>query len=277
MIKLIDILNEIQSSSNVYKITFKGGEYSIENINLSEIGKIKNIQYDMGGGEYCFYPESNMITVDYIDVNEFAQNALNEWGSELTTKYYIKQDLNQSFNLPKANRIVLSKVVIYIDNIEALAKSVNNSLQSNGSIEFFADHDTRALSKRDVEFLQIITDKYGFMLPDNIPLDKIKKDASQRIILQKGSPFITPPEVYEFKIENTETGEKGIIKYELIGNYFTETISEYFQKDFYNKKGKPRRWTTSSPMNGPMFFNKDHPIYNQNPEMKDRLKYRLIK
>jgi hypothetical protein len=127
MIKLLNLLKET-ISSNIYKITFQNNNFEISESNLGEISKLSNLSYDMGGGEYIDDPSINSVVVDYIKVEDFAKYTLNEWGDELNIKYYILQDLNKSFSFPKANKIILSKVVIYIKDIEILAESVNNSL-----------------------------------------------------------------------------------------------------------------------------------------------------
>ena len=182
--KLLDILRE-SISSNIYKITFNDDEFNIEESNLSEISKIPNLTYDMGGGETVYYPSSNVVAVDYIDVNDYARWTLDEWGDELSVKYYILQDLNIPFSFPKANEIILSKVVIYIKNIEALAQSVNNSLKPNGKIDFFAEHGKNTLSKKDINFLQILNEKYSFQFENNQTIDQLKKDPTQMIYLKK--------------------------------------------------------------------------------------------
>lgn len=238
--KLLDILKE-SISSNIYKITFNGNDFNIEESNLNEIAKIPNLIYDMGGGETVYYPSSNVIAVDYIDVNDYARWTLNSWGDELSIKYYILQDLNIPFTFPKANKIILSKVVIYIKDIESLAQSVNNSLKSNGQIDFFAEHGRNTLSKRDINFLQILNEKYLFQLPNNQTIDQIKKDPTQRIILQKNTSFVAPQKIMKYEIENTETGERGFIQYEKTQKYPLETVSDNFKDDFY-EKGKPMKW-----------------------------------
>jgi hypothetical protein len=268
MIKLVDLLKE-SVSSNIYKVTFQNNNFQIEETNLNEISKISNLIYDMGGGESVYDPSPNIVTIDYISVDDYSKWTLAEWGNNLSTKYYILQDLNIPFSLPKADKIILSKVVIYIKNIESLAESVNNSLKSNGQIEFFAEHGRNTLSKRDTDFLQILNEKYSFQFPNNQTVGQLKKDPTQSIILQKGSSFIAPPKIMKYEIKNTETGEIGFVQYEGTKNKPLETVSDNFKDDFY-KEGKPIVWS------GFPWEDKGPFIYN-NSYYPKREKYKLIK
>ena len=265
--KLLDILRE-SISSNMYKITFNDDKFNVEKSDLNEISKIPNLTYDMGGGETVYDPSPDIVAVDYINVNNYAKWVLDEWGDELSVKYYILQDLNIPFILPKANKIILSKVVIYIKDIESLAQSVNNSLKLNGKIDFFAEHGRNILSKKDINFLQTLNEKYFFQFPNNQTINQLKKDPTQRIILQKNTSFIAPPEIIKYEIENIETREKGFIQYEKIQNNSLETVSDNFKDDFY-KNGKPLKW------NG--FPRKDEGPFLSIYGFPKRKKYKLIK
>ena len=113
----------------------------------------------------------------------------------------IKYNLENTYAFPKADKIIISQLVYYLDNIENFAKTVNDSLKPNGKIEFFSD---KMYEKSDIGFIKILTEKYGFNLPEGVSLDNIKKQKSQTLIIQKGLSYITPPEIHKFKIRNIE-------------------------------------------------------------------------
>ena len=73
MIKLLDLLKEYAnqgpSSPESYLIENK----EIKLIPFSDISKIPNLEYDMGGGETSLYEGYNVVVIDNIPVEEFAQ------------------------------------------------------------------------------------------------------------------------------------------------------------------------------------------------------------
>jgi len=182
MIKLLDLLKEYAnqgpSSPESYLIENK----EIKSIPFSDISKIPNLEYDMGGGETSLYEEYNVVVIDNIPVEEFAQDS----GGD--KKIYIEYNLENSYSFPKANKIYLSQVVYHITNIEALAKTVNDSLKSNGILNFFSD----IMSKEDKQFIKILVENYGFFLPDNASLNSLSKYKQKNLLLRRGTPYTTP-------------------------------------------------------------------------------------
>lgn len=236
MISLVEIYKEIlreygnQGPSNpeIYLIT-KNGEY--KEVPISTLSKISNLIYDIGGGENSMHPEYNICVIDNMDIDEFIDNLEN-----ITKKIYIKYNLEKSYSFPKSDEIILSQVVYHINNIEALAKTVNDSLKTNGKIFFFSD----IMHKQDKNFLKILIEKYRFYLPDNISFETLSKYKSKTLILTKNKSYITPKpkpkqeEKYLYKIK-TKYGD-ALIEYTLdeYGYFDTKKISgnipdKYFQ------------------------------------------------
>jgi len=262
MQKLAGILNEYgnqgPTTPEVYILDTKTDEVTPSL--MEEIQKISNLVYDMGGGESSYFDEYNIVIIDDMDENKVLQGLLNTSNAE--RKLYIKYNLENPYSFPKANKIIAAQIVYYINNLEGFAKTINDSLKSNGVFNFFSDK----MYKEDKQFIKILVEKYNFFLPDNISLDSLSKHKSENLLLQRNSSFITPPKMIKYEIENTETGEKGFIQYEKIGNYSKEIVSNNFKDDFY-EKNKPLEWS--------IFPSEDKgPILSYNPK---RVKYKVIK
>lgn len=246
---------------------------------MGEVNKVSNLIYDMGGGETSYYDEYNVVIVDNMDENEVLESLSD--ASDAERKLYIKFNLNSPITLPKANEIIISQLVYHLSNLENFAQTVNNSLKDGGKIKFFSDK----MIKKDKQFLDILVNQYGFHLPDDITPQQLSKHKSQTLILQKGKSFITPPEIVQFKLKNTLTGEEGILKYEKQKNgWWLETVSGGIDsKDFYMKSGKPKQWMgpdISSPLPplGDLYTkNKDFPRYEEYVNnYPSRVKYLFI-
>ena len=268
MIKLLDLLKEELSDDNMYKITFQKGKYTIKKTTISEIGSISNLIYDFGGGEYWDEnPSPNIVIVDNVSVEYIAKMPENLKSESI--KYYIKHDLNTPFNLPKADKINISKLTHYLKNIEEFAKTVNNSLKPSGQIVYYTD----TMNKKDKQFIQIMVEKYNFNLPTNVDINKLNQSKEDIIILQKNTPYNPPPQIYKFLVKNKKTNAEGIIQYEKIGNWWEETIisGNIPTQDFYNNNGKSKKWN-GYPTLDDMFMG---PKY-KNYEPK-RINYSIIK
>jgi PAS domain-containing protein len=164
------------------------GTYKESPIEL--LSKISNLTYDMGGGETNFYPSKNIVIVDNIPVEEFAKSP----GEIKGEKIYVEYNLNNPTSLPKANKIIASQVVYHLDNREAFAQTVANSLKDGGTFEFNSD----LMNQKDKMFLQHLSDEYGFGLPSN--LNQYKSDS---LPLKKGE-FAEPVISYIYKITDKD-------------------------------------------------------------------------
>jgi hypothetical protein len=259
-IKLMDILREYKnqgpSTPEVYILDIENDK--IIPSSLKEVQKISNLVYDMGGGETSYHDEYNIVIIDNFDEVEVVDGI--KANSIADKKLYIKYNLENTYAFPKADKIIISQLVYYLDNIENFAKTVNDSLKPNGKIEFFSD---KMYEKSDIGFIKILTEKYGFKLPEGVSLDNIKKQKSQNLIIQKVLPYKTPPEIHKFKIRNIETGEEGTITYEKKNFYWVEFVSDNFKSDFYHKNNKPMEWSSGS-SNSPSKFK--YPIFINTPE-----------
>lgn len=161
---------------------------TFKEIPFSELSKVSNLIYDMGGGESSYYDEYNVVVIDNFPIKDFAKSINNN--SNAKKKLYISYNLEKSYSFPKAIKIIISQLTFHLNNVEALAETVNNSIKSNGKIEFFSSE----MSKKCKEFLKTLIDKYEFYLPDNITLDKISKYKSETLTLIKNKSYITPKE-----------------------------------------------------------------------------------
>jgi hypothetical protein len=203
---------------------------------MKEVQKLSNLIYDMGGGETSYYDEYNIVIVDNMDENEVLEGI-----SDGKQKLYIKYNLENPISLPKANKIIASQLVYHLDNIENFAKTVNDSLKSNGIFEFFSD----IMSKEDKQFLQILVEQYNFFLPDNISLKSLSKYKQENLLLRRNKPFITPKiEVGKEWVYDIVTKEGNArVKYttDEINYVDAEKISgtipdRYFLKDINSRK-----------------------------------------
>ena len=193
--KNIDSLNEgINEYDNSGPTTPKvyivkdDGTYKEAPIEL--LSKISNLTYDMGGGETNYYPEKNIVIVDNIPVEEFAK----EPGDIKGEKVYVEYNLNNSTSLPKASKIIASQLVYHLDNHEAFAQTVANSLKDGGTFEFQSD----LMNKKDKMFLQHLSDEYGFGLPT-----KLNQYKQESLPLKKGE-FVEPIISYIYKITDKD-------------------------------------------------------------------------
>ncbi len=185
-----DIWNDLKEYNNVGSSTPKvyiikdDGTYKEAPISL--LSKISNLIYDMGGGETNYYPEKNIVIVDNIPVEEFAENP----GDIKGEKIYVEYNLNLPTSLPKANKIIAAQLAYHLDNVESFAKTVNNSLKDGGTFEFFSD----VMSKEDKIFLKYLSGEFGFGIPTT--LSKYKNS----IIKIKKGKYIKPLESYTYEI-----------------------------------------------------------------------------
>jgi hypothetical protein len=175
------------STPKVY-IVKDDGTYKEAPIEL--LSKISNLTYDMGGGETNYYPDKNIVIVDNIPVEEFAK----EPGDIKGEKVYVEYNLNNSTSLPKANKIIASQLVYHLDNHEAFAQTIANSLKDGGTFEFQSDK----MNKKDKMFLQHLSDEYGFGLPT-----KLNQYKQEPLPLKKGK-FIEPVISYIYKITDKD-------------------------------------------------------------------------
>lgn len=187
----IGSINEYDNSGpttpKVY-IVKDDGTYKEAPIEL--LSKISNLTYDMGGGETNYYPEKNIVIVDNIPVEEFAK----EPGDIKGEKVYVEYNLNNPTSLPKANKIIASQLVYHLDNREAFAQTVANSLKDGGTFEFQSD----LMNKKDKMFLQHLSDEYGFGLPT-----KLNQYKQESLPLKKGE-FVEPIISYIYKITDKD-------------------------------------------------------------------------
>ena len=187
----IGSINEYDNSGpttpKVY-IVKDDGTYKEAPIKL--LSKISNLTYDMGGGETNYYPEKNIVIVDNIPVEEFAK----EPGDIKGEKVYVEYNLNNPTSLPKANKIIASQLVYHLDNREAFAQTVANSLKDGGTFEFQSD----LMNKKDKMFLQHLSDEYGFGLPT-----KLNQYKQESLPLKKGE-FVEPIISYIYKITDKD-------------------------------------------------------------------------
>jgi hypothetical protein len=276
-----DKLNEYDNSSTtspkVFILDVKDNK--IIPSDMGEVNKVSNLTYDMGGGETSYYDEYNVVIVDNMDENEVLEGLPSSSNAE--KKLYIKFNLNSSINLPKANKIKIAQLVYHLSNLESFAQTVNNSLKDGGKIEFFSDK----MFKKDKQFLDILINQYGFQLPDDITIQQLPKYKSETLTLQKGKPFITPPQVLNFKLKNTITGDEGILTYEKqkTGRWLETVSGGLDPKDFYNKNGKPKEWNGPNinyplPPLGDLYTrNKDFSRYEEYvSDYPSRVKYLFI-
>ncbi len=245
---------------------------TFKEIPFSEVSKITNLIYDMGGGETSYYDEYNVVVIDNFPVEKFAEG-LND-NSNAEKKLYVMYNLEKPYSFPKANKIIIAQLVYNLKNISNFAETVNNSLKPNGKIEFFSD----MMFKEDKEFIKILTEKYNFVLPQGVDFKSLSKHKSETLTLQKGKSFIPPPEVLSFEIKNKISGEKAVVTYTKNGKSWLETIdgSQEIKDDFYEKNGKPSKWMgMSSKKENPIGVNSDEMWYHE--DTINRKKYTTIR
>jgi predicted nucleotidyltransferase len=177
--KLQEVVTEyynVGSSSPKVYIVNSDGTYKEVSIKL--LSKIPNLIYDMGGGETNYYSEENIVIIDNIPVEQFAQRP----GEMKDKKIYIEYNLNKPYNFPKANKIIASQLVYNLDNVKSFAATVANSLKDGGTFEFYSD----IMSEEDKTFLKYLSSKFGFGFPKN--LNQWKQEPIQ---LKRGE-FVEP-------------------------------------------------------------------------------------
>jgi hypothetical protein len=185
-----DIWKDLKEYNNVGPSTPKAyivkddGTYKEAPIGL--LSKISNLTYDMGGGETNYYPEENIVIVDNIPVDEFAENP----GDIKGEKIYVEYNLNLPTSLPKADKIIAAQLVYHLDNVESFAKTVNNSLKDGGTFEFFSD----IMSKEDKIFLKYLSSEFGFGIPTTL-----SKYKNSTIEIKKGE-YVKPLESHMYEI-----------------------------------------------------------------------------
>jgi len=163
------------SSPKVYIVNSDG---TYKEVSIKLLSKIPNLIYDMGGGETNYYSEENIVIVDNIPVEQFAQRP----GEIKDKKIYIEYNLNKPYNFPKANKIIASQLVYNLDNVKSFAATVANSLKDGGTFEFYSD----IMSEEDKTFLKYLSSEFGFGFPKN--LNQWKQEPIQ---LKKGE-FVEP-------------------------------------------------------------------------------------
>ena len=187
MIKLLNLLKEYDntgpSTPEAY-IVKSDGTYN--KVPIGILSKISNLIYDMGGGETNYYPEKNIVIVDNIPIEQFAENP----GEIKNEKIYVEYNLEKPYSFPKANKIIASQLVYHLDDVKSFAKTVANSLKDGGVIEFFSD----VMSKEDKMFLEYLSSEFGFGIP--LTLSKYKNSTIE-ITKNKYTP---PTEYYIYEI-----------------------------------------------------------------------------
>jgi hypothetical protein len=177
---------------------------------LSLLSKIPNLTYDMGGGETNHFPQNNVIIVDNIPVEEFAKSP----GDIKDGKIYVEYNLNQPYAFPKAKKIIASQLVYHLDNIEAFADTVANSLTDSGTLDFQSD----LMNKVDKSFLQHLSDEYGFGIPKNTT-----KFKGSYLPLKKGE-FTQPTETKVYELTDAD-GSKSTVEVTQNGSYWDYKVT----------------------------------------------------
>ena len=161
------------------KVYLVKNDETFEEVSISEVTKISNLIYDMGGGETSLYDEYNVVVIDNFPIKDFAKY-IND-NSTPDKKLYISYNLENSYSFPKADEIIISQLIYHLENISNFAETVNNSLKLNGKITFFSD----IMCKEDKEFLKTMIKKYGFHFSDNIKFIELSKYKNKNLTLQK--------------------------------------------------------------------------------------------
>jgi hypothetical protein len=186
-----ETLNEYNNTGpSTPKVYIVKADGTYKEVPIGILSKIPNLTYDMGGGETNFFPEKNIVIVDNIPVEQFAQ----EPGEIKDEKVYVEYNLNQPFSFPKANKIFAAQVVYHLGDIKSFAKTVNDSLKNGGTFQFFSD----LMNKQDKEFLNYLSSEYGFGLPKNLNPYK-----GGNLLLKKGE-YTEPVISYIYSVTDAE-------------------------------------------------------------------------
>jgi hypothetical protein len=236
MIKLIDLLKEYKNQGpttpEVYILDTKNGE--VIPSSMDEVQKISNLSYDMGGGESSFYDEYNIVIIDNMDENKVLNGILNTSNAE--KKLYIKYNLEVPFSFPQANKIIASQIVYHLKNVEGFAQTINDSLKSNGEIEFNSD----IVTSNDKKFIKSLKElgfyTHDFKEQNNGGVLSLKKSKPNTLIITPfDKEYKKPKENYSFQgydgeIHNFKT-------YKELKSYFITYVEKLFNKYpyFYTK------------------------------------------
>jgi hypothetical protein len=186
-----ETLNEYNNTGpSTPKVYIVKADGNYKEVPIGILSKIPNLTYDMGGGETNFFPEKNIVIVDNIPVEQFAQ----EPGEIKDEKIYVEYNLNQPFSFPKANKIIASQIVYHLGDIKSFAKTINDSLKNGGTFQFFSD----LMNKQDKEFLNYLSSEYGFGLPKNLNPYK-----GGNLLLKKGD-YIEPVISYIYSVTDAD-------------------------------------------------------------------------
>jgi hypothetical protein len=186
-----ETLNEYNNTGpSTPKVYIVKADGTYKEVPIGILSKIPNLTYDMGGGETNFFPEKNIVIVDNIPVEQFAQ----EPGEIKDEKVYVEYNLNQPFSFPKANKIIASQIVYHLGDIKSFAKTINDSLKNGGTFQFFSD----LMNKQDKEFLNYLSSEYGFGLPKNLNPYK-----GGNLLLKKGD-YTEPVISYIYSVTDAE-------------------------------------------------------------------------
>jgi hypothetical protein len=221
--------NNVGPSTPKTYIVKNDGTYKEVPIKL--LSKIPNLIYDMGGGETNYYPEENIVIVDNIPIEEFAENP----GDIKDKKIYVEYNLNLPTSLPKANKIIAAQLVYHLDDVKSFAKTVDNSLKDGGIFEFFSD----VMSKEDKIFLEYLSSEFGFGIPTT--LSKYKNS----IIKIKKGEYVKPIESYTYEVTDdagnvskiSATKKGGWWKYVKVEGNLNFKPIEALNPEHYNQLG----------------------------------------
>lgn len=151
MIKLLDLINE--EIRQTLKEDFQSDIRSYLNGDYSEL-------YYFGGFEEPTRRHTDFATdsTTAIDFQKAEDNKV--WDN------YIEADLNKTLNLPPKKVIFVPMGVI--DNVESMAKNINNLLKSKGVVVIY-EYVTHSKN-----IVGILTNKYNFkIMGDGTPINKI--------------------------------------------------------------------------------------------------------
>lgn len=200
MIKLIDLLKEYgnqgSTTPEVYILDTKTNE--VIPSSMSEVQKISNLIYDMGGGETSLYDEYNIVIIDNMNEKDVLKGILLTSNSE--KKLYIKYNLEKPYSFPPANKIIASQIVYHLKNVEGFSQTINDSLKPGGSIEFNSD----TVTSNDKNFLKSLKELgfyvHNFKEQNNGGVLFLKKSKPNNLIITPfDKEYKKPKENYSFQ------------------------------------------------------------------------------